>query len=102
MPKGRDWISKEKKDKIMMPFTDYSDSITLSGSTSTTGVFSKDYCENQKRIGHRKGTHAIITIRTLMSDKENWVKINNDKDYHTQGYFQINRSDVSILHIQLH
>ena len=44
-PKGRDWLSKDEKDKIMMPSTDDSDSIIAGPSTS--GVSSEDNCKYQ-------------------------------------------------------
>ena len=85
-PKGRDWLSNDRKDEIMMPSTDASDSI-ISGSPSTSEVSSEDNSENQKRVRHGKGTHAIITVRKMMSDKENWVKINSAKEYQYPGVF---------------
>lgn len=65
--KGRDSISDDGKDEIMLPSTDDSESIP----TSTPATSSEDHSESQKRVRHGKGTHAIITVRKMVSDK-NW------------------------------
>ena len=88
-PKGRDWLSDEKKDSLMMPSCDTLDS-TLSANPTASEASSEGVSENplnSKRVRHGKGTHAIITIRKMMSDKENWVQINTAKEYQYPGVF---------------
>ena len=71
----------------MMPSCDTSDS-TLSANPTTSEASSEGLSKNPLnsiRVRHGKGTHAIINVRKMMSDKENWVQINTAKEYQYLG-----------------
>ena len=81
--KGRDFISTDGKEEVMLPCIDDVDSI----QTSSPDASSESCHEGNKRVRHGKGTHAIITVRRMMSEKENWVKLSDASECQYPGVF---------------
>ena len=67
----------------------YEESLACSKSTSIR-LHSSSHKICRERKG--KGTHAWITAKRLLEDKENWNAITSKSDYHFPGQFSTNRT----------